>query len=138
MPGGDDLLALTLALGPHLGDERRTLLLRLLAQTRGLVPGFGELSLVLLKDALGLGLSGLGLLDTALDGLATLFQDLVDGREELLREDTEDDDESDEADDNFRPRRDEGFSFSPSAARKTRAEFTSVPFVERVGRQSAS
>src|SRR5690606_3407002 len=89
--GGDDLLALTLALGPHLGDERGTLLLRLLAQTRGLVPGLGELGLVLLKDALGLGLRGLGLLDTALDGLATLFQDLVDGREELLGEETEDD-----------------------------------------------
>ena len=66
--GGDDLLALPLAFRAHLGDERGALLLRLLAQPRGLVAGLGELGLVLLEDALGLGLSGLGLLDAALDG----------------------------------------------------------------------
>ena len=71
------------------------LLLRLLAQTGGLVTGLGELSLVLLKNALGLGLGRLGLLDTALDGLAALFQNLVDVREELLGEEAEDDDEGD-------------------------------------------
>ena len=47
--GGDDLLALPLAFGAHLGDERGALLLRLLAQPRGLVAGLGELGLVLLE-----------------------------------------------------------------------------------------
>lgn len=106
--GGDDLLALPLAFRAHLGDERGALFLRLLAQTRGLVPGLGELGLVLLQNALGLGLGGLGLLDTALDGLAALFQNLVDVREELLGEEAEDDDEGEEADDKLRDRRDEG------------------------------
>lgn len=125
--GGDDLLALPLALGTHLRDERRTLLLRLLAQTRGLVPGLGELSLVLLKHALGLGLRGLGLLDTALDGLAALFQNLVDVRKELPGKEAEDDDEGDEADDELGDRRDEGFSISSAAT--VSSWLTSVPFV---------
>ena len=105
--GGDDLLALPLAFRAHLRDERGALLLRLLAQARGLVAGLGELSLVLLKNALGLGLGGLGLLDTAFDGLATLVQNLVDVREELLGEEAEDDDEGDQADDELGDRRDE-------------------------------
>ena len=106
--GGDDLFALPLALRAHLRDERGALLLRLLAQPRGLVPGLGELGLVLLEHALGLGLRGLGLLDPALDGLAALFQNLVDVREELLGEEAEDDDEGDQADDQLGDRRDEG------------------------------
>lgn len=114
--GGDDLLTLPLALRAHLGDERGTLLLRLLAEPRGLVPGLGELGLVLLEDALGLGLRGLGLLDTALDGFPTLFQNLVDVREELLEEEAEDDDEGDQADDELGDRRDEGFSASAAAS----------------------
>jgi hypothetical protein len=106
--GGDDLLALTLALGPHLGDERGALLLRLLAQPRGLVPSLGELSLVLLKNALGLGLHGFGFVDPAFDRLTALFQNLVDVREELLGEEAEDDDEGQDADDELGDRRDEG------------------------------
>lgn len=78
--------------------------------------GLGELSLVLLKNALGLGLGRIGLFDTAFDGLATLFQNLVDVREELLGEEAEDDDEGDQTDDELRNRRNEGFSTSASAA----------------------
>ncbi len=111
--GGDDVLTLPLAFRAHLGDERGALLLRLLAQPRGFVTGLVELRLVLLEDALGLGLSGLGLLDTALDGLATLLQNLVDVREELLGEEAEDDDEGDQADDKLGDRRNEGVFQSP-------------------------
>src|SRR5262249_40242603 len=82
-------------------------LLSLLAQARCLVPGLGELGLVLLKDALGLGLRGLGLLDTALDGLAALLQNLVDVRKELPGEEAEDDDEGEQADDKLGDRREE-------------------------------
>ena len=71
MTGGDDLLALPLAFRAHLGDERGTLLLRLLAQPRGLVPSLGELCLVLLKDALGLDLHGVGLFDIPAEELHT-------------------------------------------------------------------
>src|SRR5690606_35597024 len=105
--GGDDLLALPLAFRTHLGDERGTLLLRLLAQTRGLVPGLGELGLVLLKDALGLDLHGLGLFDTAFDRRAALLQNLVDVREQLLPEEEEDDGEGDGADEQLGARRNE-------------------------------
>lgn len=106
--GSDDLLTLPLALCAQFFLERSALLQRFLAQARGLVPGFGELGLVLLQDALGLGLGGFRLLDTALDGLAALFQNLVDVREELLREETEDDDEGEQTDDELGDRRDEG------------------------------
>lgn len=107
MAGGDDLVTLALALGAHLLQDHGALLLRLLAHTSGLVAGLGELSLVLLKHALGLGLGRIGLFDTAFDGLATLFQNLVDVREELLGEEAEDDEEGDEANDELGNRRDQ-------------------------------
>lgn len=106
-PHGDDLFALPLTFRLHLLDDDGTLLLRLLAQTGGLVAGLGELSLVLLKNALGLDLSRFGLLDATLDRLAALFQGLVDHRKQLLREDEEDDAEADQADDDFRPDREQ-------------------------------
>src|SRR5262249_34924609 len=62
-------------------------------------PGLGELGLVLLENALRLGLRGLGPLDTALDRLAPLLQNLVDVRKELLAQDEEDDREGNQADD---------------------------------------
>ncbi len=61
--GDDDLLALPLAFRTHVGDQLGTLLLRLLAQTRGLVPCLGELGLLLLQHALGFDLHGVGLFD---------------------------------------------------------------------------
>lgn len=103
--GGDDLFALPLTFRLHLLDDDGTLLLRLLAQTSGLVAGLGELSLVLLENALRLGLSRFGLLDATFDRLATLVQGLVDGREELLVEDEEDNAEADQTDDNLGPDR---------------------------------
>jgi hypothetical protein len=105
--GRDDLLALALAFRLHLLDDRGALLRRLLAKTRGLMAGLGELSLVLLQHALGLDLGRLGLLDATLDGLAALLQNLVDVREELLGEEAEDDDEGDQADDELVEMRDQ-------------------------------
>ena len=96
-----------LAFLAHLGDDLRALLPRLLAQARGLVAGLGELGLVLLERRLGLGLRVLGLLDAALDGLAALFQNLVDVREELLGEEAKTIDEGDQADDELGDVRDE-------------------------------
>ena len=62
---------LGLGLLPHLGDDRRTLLARLLADAAGLVAGVGELRLELLLGQLGVGLGLLRLgelLRIALDG----------------------------------------------------------------------
>lgn len=109
MTGSDDLLTLPLALGAHLSDERRALLLRLLAQARGLVAGVGQLCPVVREHLLGLGLRRLGVVNTAFDQRPALFQNLVDVREELLRQDAKDDEESDQADDQLWNRRDQGF-----------------------------
>ena len=88
--------------------------------------GLGELSLVLLKNALSLGLGCLGLLDAALDRLAALFQSLVDVREQLLREDEEDDGEGDQADDELGDRREQGVL--RLLGRQLYQGFTSVTF----------
>src|SRR6201999_2831998 len=56
--GCDDLLTLPLSLRPHLLYDDCALLGGLLAKPCGFVAGLGELGLVLLEDALGLGLGG--------------------------------------------------------------------------------
>ena len=56
----DDARRLGLRLLAHLGDDRRTLLTRVLADARRLVPGVAELLLELGQLGVGLGLLGLG------------------------------------------------------------------------------
>ena len=99
--GGDDGLALALALLAHLGDDRRALLTGLLGDPGRLVAGLGELGLVLLERLLGLGLSLGRSLQATLDRVPPLFQGLLDVRKELLSEEAEDDEEAEETDDQF-------------------------------------
>ncbi len=63
----------------------------------------GELGAVLLEQGLRLVLSGLGALHAALDGIPALRQHLLDAGEDLLAEETEDDEEAEQADDDLGP-----------------------------------
>ena len=96
----DDARRLGLRLLAHLGDDRRALLARLLADARRLVAGVTELLLELGELGVGLGLLGLGRLQTALDGgrpvgerLLEVGDDpLLDGEEQQTEDDQRQDD----------------------------------------------
>ncbi len=63
VPGRDVALLLGVAFGPHLSDDRGALFPGLLAQPGGLVPGIGQQCLVLIAQAVRVGLSLSGLVN---------------------------------------------------------------------------
>ncbi len=71
------------------------------------MPGLGQLGLVLLEQAVGLGLSLRGPLQPALDLVGPLLQGLADPGQQHLPQREEDDEERDRADDDLGPVRDE-------------------------------
>src|SRR5450755_1358625 len=99
---------LGLGLAAHLGNYLSALLLRLLAETCGVVAGLGELLAVLLQGPGRLRLGLLGTLQTALDLVGALLQGLLDSRQEELAERPEDDEERDRPDDELGERGNQG------------------------------
>jgi hypothetical protein len=93
----------SLGLVPHLGDDLGAFLPGPLTEPRGLLPGLGELLLVLLEPLIRLVLRLLGALQAALDGVGPLGQGLLDPRQQDLAEHGEDNDERDGPDDQLWP-----------------------------------
>src|SRR5579864_1602422 len=102
-----DPAGLGLGLLAHLGDDLRALLPGLLAQPGRVVPGLGQLLLVLLEDRRGLGLLLCRLFQAALDLLGALGQGLLDPGHEQLTEHAEHQDEGNRPDDQLGQGRDQ-------------------------------
>jgi len=94
----DDPSRLGLGLGAHLRDDRGTLLPSLLADPRRLVAGIRDLRLELLLGRIGLGLGLVELGELLADRVLAAGHRAVDRRDDVLRQQEQQDREGNELD----------------------------------------
>src|SRR5699024_3725402 len=91
----DDAISLGVSLCLHVGDDLSAFFLGLGAQSCRFGTTVGEPLLILGQSLIRFGLHPFGLLDSALDARGALIESAVEGREDVLPDNQEDDQQAD-------------------------------------------